>query len=149
MWGWNTSRWAARAARSPAARRSASAWPARSAAGYRAFFMYWTNPPSACTSATTSGLIATLKHLRGLGNTVIVVDHDEETVRAADHVVDMGPGAGIHGGRVVAEGTPDEIARSKDSLTGQYLSGKKFVPVPGQRRISSSPRRGEESSLRT
>jgi len=75
-------------------------------------------------------LIKTLKNLRDLGNTVIVVEHDEETVLAADHVVDIGPGAGVHGGNVVSEGTPEHIMNDEKSLTGQYLSRKKFIPVP-------------------
>ena len=78
-------------------------------------------------------LLNTLIHLRDLGNTVIVVEHDEDAIRAADHVVDMGPGAGVHGGRVVAEGTPAEIERNAASLTGQYLSGKRAIPVPAKR----------------
>ncbi len=86
-------------------------------------------------------LITTLKHLRDLGNTVVVVEHDEETMRAADHLVDMGPGAGIHGGHVVAEGTPQEVAKNKKSLTGQYLSGTKFIAVPEQRRPVSKTKR--------
>ena len=79
-------------------------------------------------------LLHTLKHLRDLGNTVIVVEHDEETMRAADELIDMGPGAGIHGGRVVAQGTIDQVVKNKNSLTGQYLSGAKFIPVPDKRR---------------
>lgn len=79
-------------------------------------------------------LIATLKRLRDLGNTLIVVEHDEETMRAADHLVDMGPGAGIHGGRIVAQGTPAEIARCKKSTTGRYLAGKEKIEVPENRR---------------
>jgi excinuclease ABC subunit A len=79
-------------------------------------------------------LIDTLVRLRDLGNTVIVVEHDEDTIRTADHVVDIGPGAGEHGGRVVVSGTVKELLRSKGSLTGQYLSGKRFVPVPAVRR---------------
>ena len=79
-------------------------------------------------------LLATLRHLRELGNTVIVVEHDEDTMRAADHLIDMGPGAGVHGGLVVAEGTPAAVAKNKKSLTGQYLSGEKFIPVPASRR---------------
>ncbi len=77
-------------------------------------------------------LIGTLKHLRDLGNTLIVVEHDEETMRAADHIVDIGPGAGVHGGYVIAQGTFDEICQNPNSLTGQYLSGKKSIPVPRQ-----------------
>lgn len=78
-------------------------------------------------------LLKTLTHLRDLGNTVIVVEHDEDAIRAADHIIDIGPGAGVHGGYVVAEGTRDEIMQSKDSLTGQYLSGEKCIEVPAQR----------------
>ena len=83
-------------------------------------------------------LIETLKKLRDLGNTLIVVEHDEETIRTADHVLDIGPGAGIHGGYVVAEGTPEEIEKNQASLTGQYLSGKKTIEVPASRRKSST-----------
>jgi excinuclease ABC subunit A len=83
-------------------------------------------------------LIETLRKLRDLGNTLIVVEHDEETIRAADHVLDIGPGAGIHGGYVVAEGTPQEIEKSEASLTGQYLSGKKAIAVPFSRRKSGT-----------
>ncbi len=79
-------------------------------------------------------LIETLKHLRDLGNSVIVVEHDEEAILAADHVIDMGPGAGIHGGEVVAQGTPADILRHAHSLTGQYLSGRKAIPIPARAR---------------
>ena len=79
-------------------------------------------------------LIATLRRMRDLGNTVIVVEHDEETMRAADWIVDVGPGAGLHGGRIVAEGTAEDIMACEKSLTGQYLSGKKVIPVPSKRR---------------
>lgn len=79
-------------------------------------------------------LINTLKHLRDIGNTVLVVEHDEETIESADHVVDMGPGAGIHGGDIVAEGTPQQIIENKDSLTGKYMSGELSIEVPKKRR---------------
>ena len=79
-------------------------------------------------------LIATLKHLRDLGNTVLVVEHDEDTIRTADYLIDIGPGAGSSGGNVVAVGTPDEVAKNGKSVTGQYLSGKKTIAVPRQRR---------------
>lgn len=82
-------------------------------------------------------LLKTLKNLRDLGNTLIVVEHDEETILEADYVVDIGPGAGIHGGNVVAQGTPSEIMANKESLTGQYLSGAKKIPVPQMRRSGS------------
>ncbi|HXG91621.1 MAG TPA: excinuclease ABC subunit UvrA [Blastocatellia bacterium] len=79
-------------------------------------------------------LLDTLEHLRDLGNTVLVVEHDEETIRRADHVIDLGPGAGAHGGEIVAEGTPEEIAETERSLTGQFISGKLSIPVPKERR---------------
>ncbi len=82
-------------------------------------------------------LITTLKHLRELGNTVIVVEHDEDTIRSADHLIDIGPGAGIHGGYVVGEGTPEEVAKNPKSITGQYLSGKKSIAVPKKRRVGN------------
>ena len=78
-------------------------------------------------------LLGTLTHLRDIGNTVIVVEHDEEAIMAADHVVDLGPGAGVHGGKVVAAGTPDEIMDNPESLTGQYLSGKRQIEIPDDR----------------
>ncbi|MDO5844958.1 MAG: excinuclease ABC subunit UvrA [Methanocorpusculum sp.] len=80
-------------------------------------------------------LIGTLKHLRDIGNTLIVVEHDEDTIRSADYVVDIGPAAGVHGGEVVAKGTPKEVEKVKDSLTGQYLSGTLTIPVPAKRRV--------------
>ena len=79
-------------------------------------------------------LLETLKHLRDIGNTVIVVEHDEDAILQADYVVDIGPGAGIHGGNIVAQGTPDEIMASAESITGQYLTGVRQVPLPKQRR---------------
>jgi len=78
-------------------------------------------------------LIATLQHLRDLGNTVLVVEHDEDMIRTADHVIDMGPGAGVHGGRIMAQGTPDQVAASPDSPTGQYLNGTRKIAVPTER----------------
>ena len=82
-------------------------------------------------------LLSTLQRLRDLGNTLIVVEHDEDTMRAADYLIDIGPGAGIHGGEVVAAGTPEEVMRNPKSLTGLYLSGKKKIPVPAQRRTGN------------
>jgi excinuclease ABC subunit A len=84
-------------------------------------------------------LLTTLNHLRDLGNTVIVVEHDEDAIRAADHILDIGPGAGVHGGEVIAQGTLDDILSSERSLTGQYLSGRKSIAIPSERHI---PERG-------
>ncbi|MBB3130930.1 excinuclease ABC subunit A [Paenibacillus rhizosphaerae] len=83
-------------------------------------------------------LISTLEHMRDIGNTLIVVEHDEDTMMAADYIIDIGPGAGIHGGRVIAQGTPQEIMKDPNSLTGQYLSGRKFIPVNTERRKPDS-----------
>jgi excinuclease ABC subunit A len=79
-------------------------------------------------------LIQTLNHMRDLGNTLIVVEHDEDTMMAADYIIDIGPGAGIHGGTVIAQGTPQEVMANENSLTGAYLSGRKFIQVPMRRR---------------
>ena len=79
-------------------------------------------------------LLETMKHLRDLGNTLLVVEHDEDTMRAADYIVDVGPGAGVHGGQIVACGTAEEIMNTPGSLTGDYLSGRRKIPVPEQRR---------------
>ena len=76
--------------------------------------------------------------LRDLGNTLVVVEHDEDTIRAADHVVDIGPGAGVHGGHIVAEGSFDDLVASSESLTGAYLSGRRSIPTPAERRQSGS-----------
>ena len=85
-------------------------------------------------------LLDTLRRLRELGNTVIVVEHDEDAILAADYVVDIGPGAGVHGGEIVAKGTPAEITADPNSLTGQYLSGVRFVPIPAKRRVAEPGR---------
>lgn len=79
-------------------------------------------------------LIATLQSMRDLGNTLIVVEHDEDTMLAADYLIDVGPGAGAHGGEIVAAGTPEQVMKSKQSLTGQYLSGRRYIPIPSERR---------------
>ena len=89
-------------------------------------------------------LLKTLKRLRDLGNTVVVVEHDEDAIRQADYLVDMGPGAGMHGGHVVAAGTPDKIFDCKESLTGQYLTGEKSIPIPKKRR---KPSRGQKLTI--
>ena len=97
-------------------------------------------------------LLATLRSLQSLGNTLLVVEHDEDTMREADYLIDIGPGAGIHGGQVVAAGTPEEVMANPDSLTGQYLSGKKRVPIPDVRRPGNGKflhvRGAEENNLR-
>lgn len=90
-------------------------------------------------------LLQTLRHLRDIGNTVIVVEHDEDAIRTADYLIDMGPGAGVHGGNVVAHGTPDEVMRSSESLTGQYLTGFRQVPIPKTRR---KPKRGKKITVK-
>ena len=77
-------------------------------------------------------LLNTLTHLQDLGNTVIVVEHDEDAIRQADHIIDIGPGAGVHGGEIIAQGKVDDIIDGSDSLTGDYLSGKKVIDVPAQ-----------------
>ncbi len=85
-------------------------------------------------------LIATLKHLRDLGNTVLVVEHDEDTIRQADYLLDIGPGAGVAGGHIVAQGTPDEVAKNADSITGRYLSGVEKIDIPKKRRSVNKDR---------
>lgn len=86
-------------------------------------------------------LIGTLKHLRDLGNSVLVVEHDEDTIRQADYLIDVGPGAGVHGGKIVAQGTPDEVAKNHDSVTGRYLSGLDAISVPKKRRTIEKDRK--------
>ena len=97
-------------------------------------------------------LLATLRNLQSLGNTLLVVEHDEDTMREADYLIDIGPGAGVHGGQVVAAGTPEEVMANPNSLTGQYLSGKKRVPIPDVRRPGNGKflrvRGAEENNLR-
>lgn len=98
------------------------------------FFIFWRNPSIGLHKNDNHKLIATLKRLRDIGNTLIVVEHDEDTMRAADFIVDIGPGAGVHGGEVVCAGTLEDIISCEKSITGQYLSGKKKVEVPAVRR---------------
>ena len=81
-------------------------------------------------------LLSTLKKLRDLGNTLVVVEHDEDTIRSADHLVDIGPGAGVHGGEIIAQGSLDNLLTAKKSLTGAYLSGRSSIPTPTSRRDS-------------
>ena len=103
--------------------------------------MYVLDEPSIGLHQRDNGrLLTTLKHLRDLGNSVIVVEHDQEAILAADHVVDMGPGAGEHGGQIVAQGTPEEICRAAHSLTGQYLVGHRQIPMP-EHRHRADPKR--------
>jgi excinuclease ABC subunit A len=87
-----------------------------------------------------SKLLVSLKGLRDMGNTVLVVEHDEDAIRTADYVIDMGPGAGVHGGHIIAEGTPAEIIANKKSLTGKYLSGAEFIAIPRERRKAAHNR---------
>ncbi|MEO7152320.1 MAG: excinuclease ABC subunit UvrA, partial [Burkholderiaceae bacterium] len=93
-------------------------------------------------------LIGTLRHLRDIGNSVLVVEHDEDAIRAADHVIDMGPGAGVHGGRVMAQGTPDEVAANPDSLTGRYLSKALRIAVPTRRHALADAAEPRELHIR-
>ena len=85
-------------------------------------------------------LLETLRNLRDLGNTLVVVEHDEDTMRAADYIIDVGPGAGVHGGQIIAAGTPEEVMANPASLTGQYLSGRRYIAVPAQRRPGNGKR---------
>jgi excinuclease ABC subunit A len=84
-------------------------------------------------------LLETLCHLRDIGNTLIVIEHDRETMEAADWLVDIGPGAGLLGGRIVAQGTPSQIRRNRHSITGRYLKGAETLPIPSRRRVPSGP----------
>ena len=96
--------------------------------------MCWTEPSIGLHQRDNDKLIATLKRLRDLGNTLVVVEHDEDTMRQADYIVDIGPGAGVHGGEVVAEGSVEDICKAPCSITGAYLSGRKRIEVPATRR---------------
>jgi excinuclease ABC subunit A len=95
------------------------------------------NPSIGLHHKDNARLLATLQELRDLGNTVVVVEHDEETIRRADYVIDLGPGAGTEGGNVVAAGKPDIIAANEDSLTAKYLSGRLQIAVPSKRRSAN------------
>jgi excinuclease ABC subunit A len=94
--------------------------------------MCWTNPPSVY-QRDNARLLDTLRRLRDLGNTVIVVEHDEDAIQTADYVVDVGPGAGVHGGNIVAQGTPQQVMNNPNSMTGKYLTGEMYVPIPERR----------------
>ena len=110
-------------------------------AGLQGVFYVLDEPSIGLHQRDNDRLISTLKHLRDLGNTVLVVEHDEDTIRQADYLLDIGPGAGEHGGYVVASGTPEEVSKNEDSITGRYLSGKDKIPVPKNRRKIDSDRK--------
>ena len=118
----------------PAARASVSGWPPRSAPPSWECCISWTSPSIGLHQRDNDKLLATLKNLRDLGNTLIVVEHDEDTMRAADYLIDVGPGAGVHGGEIVAAGTAEEVMNTPGSLTGDYLAGRKKILVPAVRR---------------
>ena len=123
-----------RPARFQAAKPSASAWPPRSARRLVGVLYVLDEPSIGLHPRDNDRLLTTLKGLRDIGNTVLVVEHDDDTIRTADWMIDLGPGAGEHGGRIIAEGTPEQIIAHPKSLTGAYLSGRKHIPVPKQRR---------------
>ena len=138
-----------RGARCRAARPSGSAWRPRSARRWSGVLYILDEPSIGLHQRDNARLIATLERLRDLGNTVIVVEHDEGTMRAADHLVDLGPGAGEHGGRVVAEGTAEEVEQVPDSLTGQFLAGTRRIEVPKRRRRPEGYVDGREGDAST
>ena len=120
-----------------AARASASASPSQIGSGLSGVLYVLDEPSIGLHQKDNDRLLETLKRLRGLGNTVLVVEHDEEAIRTADHVIDMGPGAGVHGGEVVCEGTLDDLLACKGSLTADYLSGRREIPMRETRRKGS------------
>ena len=91
------------------------------------------NHPSVYTNAIINASSETLRRLRDLGNTVLVVEHDEDAILAADHLIDIGPGAGVHGGEIIASGTPKQVMKAKNSITADYLTGKRTVTIPAKR----------------
>ena len=101
---------------------------------YQVFLYVLDEPSIGLHQRDNDRLIETLKSMRDLGNTLIVVEHDEDTMMACDYLIDIGPGAGIHGGQIVAQGTPEEVMKNEASITGQYLSGKKQIYLPKERR---------------
>ena len=131
---WGISPWNETWHRSPAAKRSASAWPRRSERASRGVLYVLDEPSVGLHPRDNRRLIHTLHQLRDLGNTVLVVEHDRETMLAADHLIDLGPGAGEQGGELIAQGTAQEIMAAGESLTGAYLSGRKTIPPPPERR---------------
>ena len=118
-------------------KRSASASPLRSASGLVGVLYILDEPSIGLHQRDNRRLIETLLRLRDLGNTLIVVEHDEETIRSADYIVDIGPGAGEFGGNIVAEGTLEDVEAEESSLTGEYMAGARTVPIPGTRRIGN------------
>ena len=150
-WAWSISRWTAPPPRSPAARCSASAWPARSAAAWWACSTSSTSRPIGLHPRDNDRLLDTLAQLRDQGNTVVVVEHDEDTMRAADHIVDFGPGPGVRGGHVVAAGPVDEIAASPKASPGSTSpagGGSRFPPRAARSATSKlrGPRRHAQQS---
>ena len=116
----------------PAEKHNVSDWPRKLAPGGRHLIL--DEPTIGLHQRDNDKLIATIVNLRDLGNTVLVVEHDEHTILAADHVIDVGPGAGEHGGEIVALGTPEEVMRNAKSITGQYLAGIKRIDPPAKTR---------------
>ena len=133
MWASTTSRSTAAPKRCPVARRSAFAWASQVGSGLTGVLYILDEPSIGLHQRDNQRLLVTLQRLRDLGNTVLVVEHDEEAILTADHVLDLGPGAGVHGGRIVAEGTPSEVRANPDSLTGRYLSGREAIALPAKR----------------
>src|SRR3978361_1446329 len=124
-WGWDTYRWSGRRLRCRAARGRGFGWLRRLGRGCLGGVLYVLDEQSiGLHQRDNQRLISALENLRDLGNTVLVVEHDEDTMRKADYILDLGPGAGKHGGEIMAEGTPAQIMANPNSVTGQYLSGK-------------------------
>ena len=127
---WNISAWIAPPRRSPAAKRSASGSPRKSVRNLRGVLYVLDEPSIGLHPRDNGRLLDSLHSLRDLGNTVLVVEHDADTIERADYVIDLGPGAGRLGGHLVAQGTPHEIENDPASLTGQYFSGARRIPIP-------------------
>ena len=138
-WAWSTSPWTACCARSAAAKRGEWRLPRPWAPAWSTCFTCWTSPRSACIPATSASCSVAIRAPRDRGNTVVVVEHEEAFIRAADQVIEVGPGAGERGGRVVFQGTPAEMQQSPESLTGDYLAGRRGRP---RSRIAAPPNHG-------
>ena len=148
MSGSNTSRSTAPARRSPAAKPSASGWRPQIGSGLTGVLYVLDEPTIGLHPRDNARLLKALHHLRNLGNTLLLVEHDREVIASADYLFDFGPGAGRHGGEITAEGIPAKVLKSKASLTGQYLSGQRAIPVPTNRRIQpNAKRKGQAESL--